>query len=85
MSSASSGTDGEANGGFLPPHVLLERQAGGRGGRPLHVGSVLEGAGRKLTGVAAARFRVETLRQTGFLEPGSGGKGDGVAGAGAGA
>jgi hypothetical protein len=70
---SASASDGDAAAGFLPPHILVERQHGssavaGRGARPLRVGSVCVGVGRKLTGSAAARFRVEVMRQTGFLE-----------------
>ena len=96
---------------FVPPHLLVERQAfgGSKSGFPLSSSafagsrgsssfvaagasfsaaafatvsaasagaapplscSVQFGAGRKLTGAAAARFRCDVLRQTGFLEPG---------------
>ena len=51
-------------------------------GGGLLVGSVCEGAGRKLTGAAAARFRVAVMRQTGFVEAADGGGGSGREGSG---
>ena len=57
---------------LAPPSAaafVAAASAGGGGAPPLSC-SVKFGAGRKLTGAAAARFRCDVLRQTGFLEPG---------------
>ncbi|KAK9794687.1 hypothetical protein WJX73_010778 [Symbiochloris irregularis] len=56
----------------MPPHELLaqtlpeyDAEVARLGFRP---GSVMEGAGRKLQGRDAVRFRRAIMRQTGFLE-----------------
>ena len=64
-------------GGTAPAWRRAPTSSAAAGASPdgggLLVGSVCEGAGRKLTGAAAARFRVAVMRQTGFVEAADGG------------
>ena len=64
----SSGTLASSFSAAAAAFVSSSAIAGGGGGAapPLSC-SVQFGAGRKLTGAAAARFRCDVLRQTGFL------------------